>query len=64
MREMDAYDVPTMFESNSVLPAENSLFPEFFSLIIGVGKCLKSGCITGRLGLRNRLCKLKLQFSL
>jgi hypothetical protein len=33
-----------MFGPNSLLLAENSLFPELISLMIRIGKCLKSGC--------------------
>jgi len=43
----------------SLLPADNSLFSELFSLIIRVGKCLKKRLRPGDLRLRNRLCQPK-----
>jgi hypothetical protein len=53
-----------MFGPNSLLFAENSLFPESISLIIRIGKCLKSGRRTAICDFAIVSGSQKIQFSL
>jgi hypothetical protein len=53
-----------MFGTNSLLFAENSLFPELISLIIRIGKCLKKLLLNGDLRLAIVSGSRKMQFSL